>query len=85
MGEAIMNIVEKYTKNKLIAYFLMLWAATFFLSCISGFLWLAGGHEQSILDTLVDVLWNFADLGCAAVLAMLGLKFLNQEEKVQEE
>lgn len=85
MGEAIMNIVEKYTKNKLIAYFLMLWAATFFFSAISGFAWIAGGNA-STFDIFLDGLWSLADLGCAAVLAMLGVKYLNQEEeKVQEE
>jgi hypothetical protein len=79
MGEAITKIAEGFAKNQLIAYFLILWAATFFFSSISGFVWLAEGHA-SIADLIIDTLWNLADLGIAAVLVLLGLKILNEKE-----
>jgi hypothetical protein len=73
-----MNIAEGFAKNQLIAYFLILWAATFFFSAISGFLWLA--EYGSIVDFVVDGLWNLAEIGCAAVLVLLGLKILNEKQ-----
>ncbi|MCW4015029.1 MAG: hypothetical protein NWF06_01540 [Candidatus Bathyarchaeota archaeon] len=79
MNESLVKFVEGFSKNQLIGYFLLLWAATFLFSSISGFIWLAEGYG-SILDVIVDGLWNLADLGCAAVLAMLGLKILNNQE-----
>ena len=79
MGEAINNLVEGFSKNQLIAYFLLLWALTFLFSAISGFMWLAEGHG-STLDLIVDGLWNIAEIGCAVILAMLGLKILNEPQ-----
>jgi len=79
MGEAITKLVKGFSKNELIAYFLLLWALTFLFSAISGFIWLAEGHA-SILDLIVDGLWNMAEIGCAAILAMLGLKILSEPQ-----
>ena len=79
MGEAITNLVKDFSKNQLIAYFLLLWALTFLFSAISGFIWLAEGHA-SILDLIVDGLWGMTKIGCAAILAMLGLKILNEPQ-----
>lgn len=85
MGEAVMKVVETYTKNKLIALFLLAWAATFFFSALSGFSWLPRANEP-ILELVFDVLYYLAKLGCAVFLAMLGLKILNKEkEPAQEE
>ena len=75
---AVNNIAEGFAKNQLIAYFLLLWAATFFFSAISGFLWLA--DYGSTIDFVVDGLWNLAEIGCAAVLVLLGLKILNEKQ-----
>ena len=79
MGEAINDIVKNFSKNQLIGYFLLLWALTFLFSAISGFLWLAEGYA-SILDLILEGLWCLTKLGCAAVLAMLGFKILNEPE-----
>ena len=79
MGEALTKIAEGFAKNQLIGYFLILWAATFFFSSISGFLWLAEGYG-SIADVIVDGLWNLAEIGCAAILVLLGLRILNEKE-----
>jgi hypothetical protein len=79
MGEAINNLVKDFSKNQLIAYFLLIWALTFLLSAISGFIWIAEGHA-SILDIIVDGLRYMAQIGCAAILAMLGLKILNEPQ-----
>ncbi|MDG6223813.1 MAG: hypothetical protein IAX21_02575 [Candidatus Bathyarchaeota archaeon] len=83
MNEAIMQFVEKYTKNQLIGYFLMMWGLTFFFSSISGFMWLIGGYSSG-LDLLIDIFWNLADLGCATVLGLLGLKILEKPENNPE-
>ena len=80
MNEGIAKFVDGFTKNQLIGYFLILWAATFLFSSISGFIWIAEGHA-SIVDVIIDGLWNLADLGAAAVLAMLGLKILDEKEE----
>ena len=79
MGKAITDLIKDFSKNQLIAYFLLLWALTFLFSAISGFLWLAEGHV-STLDLIVDGLWDLTKIGCAAVLAMLGLKILNEPQ-----
>ncbi len=78
MGE-VNNIVNNLSKQKLLAYFLLLWAGTFFFSSISGFLYLGeyGFAHNSGLDIAIDVLWNLVELGAAAVLVLLGLKLLN--------
>lgn len=78
LGESITKIIDDFSKNKLIGYFLILWAATFFFSAISGFIWLAEGYGSAI-DIVVDGLWGLSELGCAAILAMLGLKILNKQ------
>ena len=76
MGEPITKTLENFSKNKLVGYFLILWGATFLFSAISGFIWLAEGYGSG-LDVLVDGLWNLSEIGCAVILAMLGMKILN--------
>ena len=83
MGTFLDDFITGFTKNQLIAYFLMFWAATFFFSAISGFVWLAEGYA-SIVDVFVEGLWSLADLGCAGILVVLGIKILNQTEDKQE-
>jgi hypothetical protein len=80
MSEGLKQFIDGFTKNQLIGYFLILWAATFLFSAISGFAWLADGYG-SLFDVIIDGLWNLADLGAAAVLAMLGLKILDEKEE----
>jgi hypothetical protein len=81
MGESVMKVVDGYTKNKLIAFFLLLWGAAFFFNAISGFLWLSRTSEPA-LEFLIDVLYYLAQLGASAVLVMLGLKM--KDEKTAE-
>jgi hypothetical protein len=77
---AINDIAEGFSKNQLIGYFLILWAATFFFSSISGFVGAAEGHWSSIADVIIDVLWSLVELGAAGVLVLLGFKFLNEKQ-----
>ena len=79
MGEEIANILKDFSKNQLIAYFLIIWAATFVFSAVSGFLLIAEWHG-SIFDIIFDGLWNMTEIGCAIILIMLGLKILSSEE-----
>ena len=79
---AIDDIVKGFAKNQLIAYFLILWAITFFFSGINSLVWLAEGHG-SVLDIFIDGLWSFAELGGAAVLILLGVKILNEKEPTE--
>ena len=79
MGESLTKFVERFAENQLLAYFLMLWGAAFFFSATSRFMWLMEGYG-STLDVMIDSLWNFADLGCAVILVLLGLKILNKLE-----
>lgn len=78
MGEPITKTIENFGITKLVGYFLLLWAATFFFSAINGFIYVAEGYGSAI-DILVDGLWSLADLGCAAILAMLGFKILGNQ------
>ena len=80
MSNGLAKFIEGFTKNQLIAYFLLLWAATFFFSALSGFIWLTEGYA-SIADIVIDIPWNLAELAMAAVLAMLGLKILNEKQE----
>ena len=79
MGEAINNLIKDFSKNELIAYFLILWGITFFFSAIDSFIWLAEGHV-SILTLIIHGLWGLAELGCTAILAMLAFKLLNEKQ-----
>jgi hypothetical protein len=76
MGEKT-SILETFTKQKLFAYFLLLWGAYFFFNAISGLTYELGhtqfyGAAELALDVLVDLI----GLGIGAVLAMLGFKVL---------
>jgi hypothetical protein len=81
MGESIQNIIDTLSKQKLFAYFLLLWGAYFFFNAISGLTYelshtqYYGGAELA-LDILVDLI----GLGIAAVLALLGFKFLGMKK-----
>lgn len=78
MGDPITKTIENFGITKLVGYFLLLWAATFFFSAINGFIYVAEGYGSAI-NILVDGLWSLADLGCAAILAMLGFKILGNQ------
>jgi hypothetical protein len=78
MGESITKMFEDISKNQLIAYFLIVWAVTFFFSAVSGFVWIIDGH-YSIVHLIIEVLWNLSELGCAAILGILGLKMLENK------
>jgi hypothetical protein len=78
MSNGLTKFAEGFAKNQLIGYFLILWAVTFFFSAISGFLWLA--EYGTLVDVIIDGLLDLAKLGCAAVLAMLGMRILNEKE-----
>jgi hypothetical protein len=77
-GEQFEKMGENLWKNKLVGYFLILWAATFFFSAISGFMYLADGYA-SALDVIVDGLWDLSEIGCAVILAMLGMRILSNK------
>jgi threonine/homoserine/homoserine lactone efflux protein len=79
MGDPINDLVKGFSKNELIGYFLILWAVTFILSAADGFIWLAGGNA-SIADLIVEGLWNMVDIGCGAILILLGFKILNEKQ-----
>jgi hypothetical protein len=61
------------TKEKLLVYFLLLWAASFFLWAIYDF----ATFGPFSADAIVGLLGTLCDLGAGAVLALLGLKLLN--------
>jgi hypothetical protein len=79
MCEFLAKFAEGFSKNQLIGYFLILWALTFLFSAIYGFLDVADGYGSTI-SIVIDGLWSLADLGCAAVLGLLGVKFLHKQE-----
>ena len=62
----------------LVGWFLILWAATFFFSAIWGFMDVGGGY-YSAGESVIEILWDLADLAIAGVLAILGLKVLRGE------
>ena len=72
------DIAKGFAKNQLIAYFLILWAVTFFFSGIFGFIYIG---DQPILNMILDALWCLAEIGAAAVLILLGVKILNEKEE----
>jgi hypothetical protein len=76
---AVNDMAKGFSKNQLIGYFLILWAATFFFSALSGFVGVAEGH-WAIADMIINVLWSLAELGLTGVLVLLGLKFLNEKQ-----
>ena len=78
LGESITKIIDDFSKNQLIGYFLILWGATFFFSAMSSFVWLAKGYGSGI-DIIVEGLWALSEIGCTAILVMLGLKTLNKQ------
>ena len=78
MGEQLEKTGENLWKNKLVGYFLLLWAATFFFSAINGFLYLSEGYAPA-LDVIIDGLWSLSKLGCVAILALLGMRILGNQ------
>ena len=79
MCEFLAKIAEGFPRNQLIGYFLILWALTFLFSGLDGFLYIASGYGSAV-NVIIDGLWSLADLGCAAVLGLLGVKFLHKQE-----
>ncbi len=68
------DIVEILTKEKLLVYFLLLWAATFFFWAIHG-LWVNAVHVEGAADVLA-IIANLMDLLAGVVLALLAVKLL---------
>jgi hypothetical protein len=79
MTNPLSKMAEGYTQNKLIGFFLILWALTFLFCALDDILWLADGYA-STADVILYGLWSLVELGCAAVLALLGTKFLDKKE-----
>ena len=82
MNESTQDIVNKLSKQKLLAYFLLLWGASFFLSAVDGFAYITL-HVSTYypFDLALDFLENLASFAIAVVLALLGWKFLKTAEK----
>ena len=74
--------MDKLSKQKLLAIFLLLWGAYFFFNAISGLVYelTYAGQYYSSAEIALDVLSDLAGLGIAAVLAVLGLKFLKPDK-----
>ena len=79
MGNQINELAGGFSKNQLIGLFLILWAITFLFSAINGFVYIAGGHAE-LLDIFIDGFWSLAEIGCAAILVLLGLKIMNEKQ-----
>jgi len=77
--EFLAKIAEGFSRNKLIGYFLILWGFTFLFSALSSVLWIGDGYA-SAANVVVDGLWSLADIGCAGLLVLLGIKFLHNQE-----
>jgi hypothetical protein len=77
MGQTT-KIFEGLPCRTLIGWFLILWAATFFFQAIWGFMDVGGGY-YSAGESVIEILWDLADLAIAGVLAILGLKVLRGE------
>jgi len=74
-----LEILKDTINNKLVAYFLILWGATFLFSAISGLMFVADGYSSSI-DLFFETLESLAEIGCTIILIMLGLKILNKTQ-----
>jgi hypothetical protein len=68
-----MKFLPTLTKEKLLVYFLLLWAASFFLWAIYDF----ATFGPFSADAVVGLLGTLCDLGAGAVLALFGLKLLS--------
>ena len=68
------DIVDILAKEKLLVYFLLLWAGTFFFWAIHG-LWIYGLNVEGAADVLA-IIANLMDLLVGVVLALLALKLL---------
>ena len=55
--------LKDIANNRLIAYFLILWGATFFFSALSGLMWVAEGYASSA-DAVFETLESLAEIGC---------------------
>jgi hypothetical protein len=72
----VTEILESLKKNKLFAYFLILWGIVFLGSALSGLMYVADWY---VLDELVEVMESLAEIGCMVILVMLGLKILQKK------
>ena len=77
MGESLPKLIADLSKSKLFAYFLILWGAAFFFSGLADLVWVAEGYLSGA-ELALEILESLAEIGCAAILAMLGLKILNR-------
>jgi len=65
------------TKEKIVVYFLLLWAASFLLWAIYDF----ANFGPVSADSGVGLLGTLCDLGSGAVLGLLGLKLMNAKDQ----
>ncbi len=68
------DIVEVLAKEKLLVYFLLLWAGTFFFWAIYGF-WVHAQGVEGAADVLAIIAY-LMELLAAVMIALLGLKLL---------
>ncbi|MGD0204271.1 MAG: zinc ribbon domain-containing protein [Candidatus Bathyarchaeia archaeon] len=78
MWASTKSFLGSLTKEKLIGYFLILWGASFFFEAIVGFIEASYSYvgARAIASNYLGVLIDLIYLAIAAVLALLGLKFL---------
>ena len=71
------DFVEILAKEKLLVYFLLIWAGTFFFWAIHG-LWSYGLHAEDAADVLA-IIARLMELLAGVVLALLALKLLKSD------
>jgi len=72
-----MKFLPTLTKEKLLVYFLLFWAASFFLWAIYDFATLG----PITLESGIDLLGTLCDLGAGVVLAFFGWKLFSAKEE----
>jgi len=81
MGE-LQNFIDKLSKQKLVAYFLILWGFSFFLDAVdSGAYMILHASTYYPTDFALETVINLTRLAIAVVLVLLGWKLLKDKEK----
>jgi hypothetical protein len=80
--DSIQKIVDKLSKQKLVAYFLLLWGISFFLDAVDSIAYVIL-HASTYFpaDFALETLINLIRLAISAVLVLLGWKLLKTVEK----
>ena len=76
------NFVDKLSKQKLVAYFLILWGFSFFLDAVDSFAYMIL-HASTYFpaDFALETVINLTRLAITLVLVLLGWKLLKAKEK----